>query len=215
MEELIKYLEEKNLLEKLLEKIHYINFVTEKRVLGNSSQIKILKRMELNYRTEYFIDNQLFYKEDKKSITYDEADCLFNPGITPVKCYEKVSLTKEELILLLKQLPREKILLLVSKIGISSYYINSFFDKKTIEKAKNDALTTIALNKNDSSVLIKCMSDMQVSLYTMISILGEKISQEDIKNIDKIIQKATRHLNKLSEETKMAEIEREYTLKLK
>lgn len=215
MEELIKYLEEKDLLEKLLEKIHYINFVTEKRVLGNSSQIQILKRKELIYRTEYFIDNQLFYKEDKKSITYDEADWLFNPGITPVKCYEKVSLTKEELILLLKQLPKEKILLLVSKIGISSYYINSFFDKKTIEKAKNDALTTITLDKNDSSVLIKCMSDMQISLYTMISILGEEISQEDIKNIDKIIQKATRHLNKLSEETKMAKIEREYTLKLK
>ena len=115
MEELIKYLEEKNLLEKLLEKIHYINFVTEKRVLGNSSQIQILKRKELIYRTEYFIDNQLFYKEDKKSITYDEADWLFNPGITPVKCYEKVSLTKEELILLLKQHNLFNILNIISK----------------------------------------------------------------------------------------------------
>lgn len=215
MEELIKYLEEKNLLEILLQKIHCINYVTERRVLGNSSQIKILKRMQLNYRIEYFIDNQMFYKEDKKTVAYDEADCLFNPGIAPVTCYEKVSLSKDELILLLKQLPEEKLLFLTSKIGVSSYYIHNFFNKTTIEKAKNDAITTIALNNNDASVLIKCMSDMQVSLYTMISIMGDEISQEDIKSMNKIIQKATRHLNKLNEETKMAEIEKEYTLKLK
>jgi hypothetical protein len=209
IENVINFLEERNLMESLSRKINYMNFTNFRKVLGKSNTANWLERIELFYTTQYYLNGHEFFKEELSTI-YDEWDYIGTMSVSPIECFKEKPLTKTALIELLKKLPKEKIELLLRNLKVSEIDIQKILNQN--EEISNQTITKIKKEK-EIIELIKSIADMQTALGTMIHIMGDKISTSDIQNINQITKKATEYLDILKDEVK--DLEQNPTLKLK
>lgn len=186
-EKIIVYLEMNNLLEELSKKMYYINYVNYRSVLGKSSHVDWLERVELHYNTKYYINGKEFFTEDMISL-YDEWDYIGTRSVSPVECFKQKPLSKTGLIELIKKLSKEKMEFLLRTLSMDEFEIRRLLNEEDIKR------------QNDISILQKSITDMQVALYSIISVLGTKITIDDMENTKKILQKANDHINSLKQE---------------
>lgn len=187
IEAIIAYLEKNNLLEALSKKMYYINYINYRNVLGKSAHVYWLERVELHYNTKYYINGKEFFVEDMSTV-YDEWDYIGTKSVSPVECFKQKPLSKTGLIDLLKKLSKEKMEFLLNTLSIDEFDIRRLLNDKNIKK------------QNDITILQKSITDMQVALYSMVSVLGTQITTEDMENVNKILQKVTKHIEKLNQE---------------
>ena len=86
---------------------------------------------------------------------------------------------------------------LLKTLDIDDLEINRLLHDKEIERQSNIAKLNRSIN------------DMQTALYSMISVMGSKITMEDVENIKNILDKANIHIEELNHQ------EQNTTLKLK
>ena len=103
IENIIKYLEENNLLEKLSLKMNYINYSKFRRVHGESKKADWLEDIELFYTKYHYLDREKIFEEDL-SIRYDEYDYIGNINTSPITLYKEKPYTKNELFTLINRL---------------------------------------------------------------------------------------------------------------
>lgn len=187
IEAIIAYLEKNNLLEALSKKMYYINYINYRSVLGKSAHVDWLERVELHYNTKYYINGKEFFVEDMSTV-YDEWDYIGTRSVSPVECFKQKPLSKTGLIDLLKKLSKEKMEFLLNTLSIDEFDIRRLLNDKNIKK------------QNDITILQRSITDMQVALYSMVSVLGTQITTEDMENVNKILQKVTKHIEKLNQE---------------
>lgn len=209
VENIIKYLEENNLLETLSLKMNYINYSKFRRVHGESKKADWLEDIELFYTKYHYLDGEIIFEEEL-SIRYDEYDYVGNINNSPIILYREKPYTKNELIELLKKLPKEKLeyimrFLLLNEDLIQKllYQTDEFYNQRISKIEKEKVIVE----------LVKSMADMQIALGTMIHIMGSKVTRTDVHNISELTKKAKEYLNVLKEEAK--ELDENPTLKLK
>ena len=210
-EELITYLEENNLFAKLLEKMYCVYYPQYRKILGKSMHFDYLERIELLYKTSYFVGGYNFYTEEGQRIIYDEFDYLGKPSTSPIECFKDQQLTKLEIIGLIKRLPLDKLEIIIGTLKLPKEEMIKFFGPNI--KIIEEKIVSKEQIEGDKQVLAKSMSDMEVSLFTMISIMGDRITRSDIENIKKIINKIKNYLSELDNKNQLSE--EEYTLRLK
>ena len=196
IEKIIEYLKENNLLELLAKKMYYINYTNYRTVRGKSVHVDWLERVELHYQTKYYVSGKEFFTEDMVAL-YDEWDYIGTRAVSPVECFKQKPLSYDTFIELLKKLSEEKMHFLLKTLDIDDLEINRLLHDKEIERQSNIAKLNRSIN------------DMQTALYSMISVMGSKITMEDVENIKNILDKANIHIEELNHQ------EQNTTLKLK
>ena len=191
IENLIKYLNENNLSENLLRKILYIDTIDYKKILKKSIHADWLDQVELHFFRTYYINGQEFFKNDMSAL-YDEWNYIGTISLSPVKFNTKLTLTQTELEDLLRNLPIEKLEALMNTIGLADSDTQTILQEKVSNIRK----------QNEIEKLTQSINEMKVSLYTMIALMGDKIEQVDVQNINKIIEKANEHIEELKQENK-------------
>lgn len=185
IDKIIEYLKENNLLELLSKRMYYINYVNYRHILGKSVHVDWLERVELHYQTKYYINGKDFFVEDMVAL-YDEWDYIGTSAVSPVECFKQKPLSYDTLIELIKKLPEEKMHFLLKTLDMDDLEIRRLLHDKEIERQSNIA------------TLKKSINDMQTSLCSMISIMGSKITMEDVENIKNILDKANIHVEELN-----------------
>lgn len=209
IENIINYLEENNLLETLSQKMCYINYSKFRRIHGKSKKADWLEDIELFYTKYHYLDGERIFEEEL-SIRYDEYDYVGNINLSPITLYKEKPYTKSELIELLKKLSKEKIEFVMRALLLNEDTIQKLLNQT--DEFYNQRISKIE-KEQEIVELIKSMADMQISLGTMIHIMGSKVTRTDVHNISELTKKAKEYLNVLKEEVK--ELEEQTTLKLK
>lgn len=212
-EKIIEFLEQNNLLEVLQRQIYYINFPRYRKVVGKSLYLDYLEKIDMHYNTTYYIQGYDFYKEEDNNIIFDEYHYLQSKEQTPIECYTEKKINMIELKRLIRILPENKIMILLRKLNFPKNYLEkiiSSFIETTEDKTSN-----IEKNKSDIQVITKSINDIQTALLNIMSVMGDKITSMDMKNVDRIIKKATSHLEELNQEILNEKNEDIHTLKLK
>ena len=191
IENLIKYLNENNISENLLRKILYIDTIDYKKILKKSIHADWLDQVELHFFRTYYINGQEFFKNDMSAL-YDEWNYIGTISLSPVKFNTKLTLTQTELEDLLRNLPIEKLEALMNTVGLADSDTQTILQEKVSNIRK----------QNEIEKLTQSINEMKVSLYTMIALMGDKIEQVDVQNIDKIIAKTNEHIEELKQEDK-------------
>ena len=209
IENIIDYLEKNNLMETLSKKMYYMHYSNFRKVLGKSSSVDWLERIELFYTTKYYLNGREFFKEELSTI-YDEWDYIGTLSTSPIQTYTKKPFTKSGLLELLKKLTKEKIELLMRSLKIEEQEIQRLLNQT--EENINQSKEQIKKEK-EIAELFKSIADMQLALGTMVHIMGSQITRTDVQNISAITKKAKEYMNILKEEAK--ELDGNPTLKLK
>ena len=209
IENIIKYLEENNLLETLSLKMNYINYSKFRRVHGKSKKADWLEEIELFYTKFHYIDGENIFEEEL-SVRYDEYDYIGNINTSPITLYKEKPYTKSELIELLKKLPKEKLEYVMRSLLLNEDIIQKLLNQT--DEFYNQKISKIEKEK-EIVELVKSMADLQMALGTMIHIMGSRVTRTDVHNISELTKKAREYLSVLKEEVK--ELNQNPTLKLK
>lgn len=206
---LLKYIEENNLKNHILDNFNYMNDFHSEYVIGESFGCDWMNRCAIDYSVKYYYGDTFLYEKEEQ-ISYDEFDYI-GTNQKPIQFDIKIKIPEYLLLRELEKLDMSSLTFIASEIGISSIEIQKMIIEIKLEENNSEQLKEINKKISQITALRNRLQSIKDELLLIGNNNGRKCDEEVLK-ISVLTKEFEEYINKLENEI---EEEKQSILRLK